>query len=138
TILRPAGPGPYGAVILNHGVPGSEKERLSESPASDFAISAPIFARRGFVVVMPVRRGFGATGGEFAEDAGSCRKPDYMRGEAAATEDVMAAYDYARKLPYVDGGRMILAGQSAGAVVSVFAAATRAPQGLVAVHGFGA
>ena len=26
----------------------------------------------------------------------------------------MAAYDYARTLPYVDGSRMILAGQSAG------------------------
>jgi dienelactone hydrolase len=138
TILRPDGPGPYGAVILNHGVPGSEKERLSEVAANDFAIAAPIFARRGYVVVMPMRRGFGATGGEFAEDAGSCRNPDYLRGETNAATDVMAAYDYARTLPYVDGKRMILAGQSAGGVVSMFAAATRAPEGLVAVLGFAA
>src|SRR4051812_26450632 len=60
TILRPDGPGPYGAVILNHGVPGSERERLTEVAANDFAISAPVFARRGYVVVMPMRRGFGA------------------------------------------------------------------------------
>jgi dienelactone hydrolase len=138
TILRPEGKGPFGAVILNHGVPGSEKERASEVPANDFAISAPIFARRGYVVVMPVRRGFGATGGDFAEDAGSCRNPNYTRGESAATEDVMAAYDYARTLPYVDGNRMILAGQSAGGIVSMYAAATRQPQGLVAVLGFAA
>jgi dienelactone hydrolase len=137
TILRPAGPGPYGAVILNHGVPGSEQERLNESAANDFAIAAPVFARRGYVVVMPMRRGFGATGGEFAEDAGSCRKPDYVKGETAAAEDVMAAYDYARKLPYVDGSRMILAGQSAGGIVSMFAGA-RSPEGLVAVLGFAA
>jgi dienelactone hydrolase len=87
---------------------------------------------------MPMRRGFGATGGEFAEDAGSCRNPDYLRGETNAATDVMAAYDYARTLPYVDGKRMILAGQSAGGVVSMFAAATRAPEGLVAVLGFAA
>src|SRR5260221_533138 len=114
TILRPEGPGPFGAVILNHGVPGSDKERLAESAVADFNAAAPVFARRGYVVVMPMRRGFGATGGEFAEDAGPCRKPDYMRAEGEAADDVMAAYDYARELPYVDGSRMILAGQSAG------------------------
>jgi dienelactone hydrolase len=138
TILRPEGPGPFGAVILNHGVPGSEKERLTESAAADFNAPAPVFARRGYVVVMPMRRGFGATGGEFAEDAGPCRKPDYMKGEGAAADDVMAAYDYARTLPYVDGSRMILAGQSAGGIVSIFAAGMRKPKGLVAVLGFAA
>src|SRR6267142_6358697 len=99
TILRPEGAGPFGAVILNHGVPGSEKERLTESAAADFNAPAPVFARRGYVVIMPMRRGFGATGGEFAEDAGPCRKPDYMRAEGEAADDVMAAYDYARELP---------------------------------------
>jgi dienelactone hydrolase len=138
TILRPEGVGPFGAVILNHGVPGSEKERFSESAAADFNAAAPVFARRGYVVVMPMRRGFGATGGEFAEDAGPCRKPDYMKGEGAAADDVMAAYDYARGLPYVDGSRMILAGQSAGGIVSMFAAGMRQPKGLIAVLGFAA
>jgi dienelactone hydrolase len=136
-ILRPEGPGPYGAMVLNHGTPVSAEERRQESP--DFLLdSAAIFARRGYAVVMPLRRGFGATGGEFAEDAGSCRNPDYPRGEAAAAEDVMAAYEYARTLPYVDGSRMILAGQSAGGVASIFAAGARAPQGLVAVLAFAA
>jgi dienelactone hydrolase len=136
TILRPEGAGPFGAVVLNHGVPGSEKERLAESAAADFNAAAPVFARRGYVVIMPMRRGFGATGGEFAEDAGPCRKPDYMKGEGEAADDVMAAYDYARALPYVDGSRMILAGQSAGGIVSMFAAGMRQPKGLVAVLGF--
>ena len=136
-ILRPDGDGPYGAMILNHGAPVSAQERRLESP--DLLVhTAAIFARRGYVVVMPLRRGFGATGGEFAEDAGSCRDPDYLRGEAAAADDVMSAYDYARALPYVDGSRMILAGQSAGGVTSIFAAGARAPQGLVAVLAFAA
>jgi len=135
-ILRPEGAGPYGAIVLNHGAAVSAEERRTESP--DLLLhTATHFAKRGYVVVMPLRRGFGATGGEFAEDAGSCRNPDYQRGEAAAAEDVMAAYEYTRALPYVDGSRMILAGQSAGGVTSLYTAA-RAPEGLVAVLAFAA
>src|SRR6185295_11165908 len=128
-ILRPDGAGPYGAIVLNHGAAVSAEERHTESPELLLHTAAQ-FARRGYVVVMPLRRGFGATGGEFAEDAGSCRNPDYRRGESAASEDIMAAYEYTRNLPYVDGSRMILAGQSAGGVASIYTAA-RAPQGLV-------
>src|SRR3954471_24494198 len=135
TVLRPEGQGPYGAVVLNHGVSASARERARES--SDLLINAAaVFARRGYVVVMPLRRGFGTTGGEMAEDPGSCSNPDYFTAEGKAAEDVMAAYNYARKLPYVDGSRMILAGQSAGGMVSLFTAGTRAPQGLVAVLSF--
>ena len=137
TVLRPEGQGPFGAVVLNHGVSASARERARES--SDLLINAAaVFARRGYVVVMPLRRGFGATGGEMAEDPGSCANPDYFTAEGKAAEDVMAAYDYARTLPYVDGNRMILAGQSAGGMVSLFTAGTRNPPGLVAVLSFAA
>jgi dienelactone hydrolase len=137
TILRPAGPGPFGAVILNHGVPVSDKERAGAS-SSDLLMSAAVFVQRGYVVVLPLRRGFGATGGEFAEYTGSCSHPDYLGGEQAAAEDVMAAYEYARALPYVDPHRMILAGHSAGGMVALFTAGVRQPEGLVAVLAFAA
>jgi dienelactone hydrolase len=137
TILRPAGPGPFGAVILNHGVPVSDKERAGAS-SSDLLMSAAVFVQRGYVVVLPLRRGFGATGGEFAEYTGSCSHPDYLSGEQAAAEDVMAAYEYARALPYVDPHRMILAGHSAGGMVALFTAGVRQPEGLVAVLAFAA
>ena len=135
TVLRPDGNGPYGVVVLNHGVSASARERARES--SELLISAAsVFARRGYVVVMPLRRGFGATGGSMAEDPGSCSNPDYFKAEQAAADDVMAAYNYARGLPYVDPSRMVLAGQSAGGMVALFTAGTRAPQGLVAVLSF--
>src|SRR5437660_4180811 len=137
TILRPDAQGPFGAVVLNHGVSASARERSRES--SDLLINAAaVFARRGYVVVMPLRRGFGATGGEMAEDPGSCSNPDYRTAESNAADDVMAAYDYARTLPYVDGNRMILAGQSAGGMVALFTAGTRTPPGLQAVLAFAA
>jgi len=135
TILRPEGNGPFGVVVLNHGVSASARERARES--SELLIgAASVFARRGYVVVMPLRRGFGATGGSMTEDPGSCANPDYFKAEKAAADDVMAAYAFARGLPYVDPSRMILAGQSAGGMVSLFTAGTRAPQGLVAVLSF--
>lgn len=136
TILRPRGAGPYGVIVLNHGVPLTVQARQQESPAL-LLHTAAVFAQRGYAVFMPLRRGFGATGGEFAEDAGSCGKPDYRGGERAAAADVLAAYEFARKLPYVDGSRMILSGQSAGGVASLYAAA-QAPKGLVAVLAFAA
>ena len=136
TILRPRGDGPYGAIVLNHGVALTEQARSAESPAL-LLHTAAAFAQRSYAVVMPLRRGFGATGGGFAEDAGSCIAPDYRRGERAAASDVLAAYEFARKLPYVDGSRMILAGQSAGGVASLYAAA-QAPEGLAAVLAFAA
>lgn len=136
TILRPAGSGPYGAVVLNHGAGLTDEARQRESPAL-LRHAAHALAERGYAVVMPLRRGFGATGGRFAEDSGSCRNPRYEAGERAAASDVLAAYEFARKLPYVDPSRLILAGQSAGGVASLYAAA-QAPQGLVAVLAFAA
>jgi dienelactone hydrolase len=137
TILRPQGHGPFGAIVLNHGVALGPEGRLRESP--EFLMpAAEVFAERGYAVIMPLRRGFGATGGAFAENAGSCLNPDYLRGERAAADDIMAAYEYARRLPYVDPARMILAGQSAGGVAALFAAGTRKPEGLVAVLAFAA
>ena len=137
TILRPEGRGPFGAIVLNHGVALTAEARQRESAAL-LMPAAELLAARGFAVIMPLRRGFGATGGRFAEDAGSCGSPDYLRGEAAAADDIMAAYDFARRLPYVDSSRMILAGQSAGGVAALFAAGTRKPEGLVAVLAFAA
>jgi dienelactone hydrolase len=136
TILRPRGEGPFGAIILNHGVGEDARDRFLESPTL-FIQAASAFVSRGYAVVMPLRRGFGETGGAFAEDAGECSSPHYGRGERAAARDVLAAYEFARKLPYVDPGQMILAGQSAGGVASLYAAAQQ-PAGLVAVLAFAA
>ena len=136
TILRPRGEGPFGAIVLNHGVGVGAYERFIESPTL-LIQAASAFVARGYVVVMPLRRGFGETGGRFAESPGECSNPHYGRGERAAATDVLAAYEFARKLPYVDPDRMILAGQSAGGVASLYAAAQQ-PDGLRAVLAFAA
>ena len=135
-ILRPAGLGPFPAVILNHGTGADAHARRAESPQLMRA-AALEFVRRGYVVLLPTRSGFGATGGVLGEDPGSCDDPDYLRGTAAAADDVLAVYRFAQRLPFVDGSRLVLAGQSAGGVVAL-AAAAREPAGLAAVLAFAA
>ncbi|HEX7054316.1 MAG TPA: CocE/NonD family hydrolase [Burkholderiales bacterium] len=136
TVVRPRGDGPFPVIVLNHGVGPTLASRRRESAAL-LRPAAAALAAKGYAVLMPLRRGFGDTAGEFAEDPGSCSHPDFVRGERAAAADVLAAYAFARTLPYADPERMILAGQSAGGVVSLFAA-TQAPQGLRAVIAFAA
>lgn len=135
TIVRPERLGAVGAVVLNHGFAATADERAAQSWLA-FREAATAFAERGYAVVMPSRRGFGRTGGELAEEPGPCWWPRYGRAEQKAADDVMAAWQYTRALPYVDRDRMLLAGQSAGGMTSIFTAATRAPQGLVAVLSF--
>ncbi|HEX6415570.1 MAG TPA: CocE/NonD family hydrolase [Burkholderiales bacterium] len=136
TILRPRGAGPFSAVILNHGVPFEARERTLES--SELLLHAAAeFARRGYAVFMPLRRGFGASGGAFAENPGTCDDANYRRAERAAAADVLAAYQFVRRLPYVDASHVILAGQSAGGVAALYSAA-QSPPGLRAVLAFAA
>src|SRR5687767_6887949 len=63
-IVRPEGEGRFGAVVLNHGVAGTRAERMRESP-DQLLDAASVFARHGYVVVLPLRRGFGVTGGDY-------------------------------------------------------------------------
>src|SRR3954465_12796279 len=52
TVLSPEGQGPFAAITLTHGVSASAHKRAPET--SDLLINAAaVFARRGYVVVMP-------------------------------------------------------------------------------------
>src|SRR5262249_59811277 len=48
TILRPRGEGPFGAIVLNHGVGEGARERFLESPTL-FIQAASAFVSRGYV-----------------------------------------------------------------------------------------
>src|SRR5689334_15287095 len=135
-VVRPQIAGRLGAVILNHGAGATARERHDESPELMRA-AALQFAERGYAVFLPLRSGFGATGGPLGEYVGSCESPDYLRGMTAAADDIMAVYGFVRRLPYVDPSRIILAGQSAGGLAALVAAG-REPPGLAAVLAFAA
>jgi len=135
-IVRPQIAGRVAAVILNHGAGATARERADET-AELMRVPALEFAERGYAVFLPLRSGFGATGGPLGEFVGPCESPDYLRGMSAAADDIMAVYAFVRRQPYVDASRIILAGQSAGGLAALVAAG-REPPGLAAVLAFAA
>lgn len=63
TIFRPDGDGPFPLVVINHGLDLG-------SPAfqgrTRYPLMAQEFLKRGYAVVLPMRRGFSKSGGAFA------------------------------------------------------------------------
>src|ERR1700674_3484182 len=65
-LIRPIGGGPFPLVVMNHGVSLDATGR-SYFPMIEFRAAALWFARQGYVVVAPVRPGYGATAIEIPE-----------------------------------------------------------------------
>jgi dienelactone hydrolase len=131
TTYRPRGQGPFPLVVLSHGNPGNAEARGN---MGRYRVLPRIreFINRGFAVIVPMRRGYGLTGGRFAESYGSCGSPDFHAAGEQAALDLEAAITHARTLPWVDDRRILLVGQSAGGFASIAAASRNIP-GVVAV-----
>lgn len=134
TVFRPEGPGPFPLVVLSHGSPRSAAERRGHGRARLAAQSAR-FVEMGFAVLVPTRRGYGESGGRWAEGFGPCEAPNYYDAGLETARDLRAAVDAVRGEKWADARRVVLAGQSAGGFGSVAAAATSF-DGLLAVVNF--
>lgn len=134
TTYMPDGAGPFPLIVLSHGNPPNARDRVKVGRYRKIT-QIREFVRMGFAVIVPIRRGYGATGGTFAEDGGSCKRPDFVAAGDAAAQDLLATIAFADTLPQVDKARVILVGQSAGGFASL-AAASYAPPGLIAVVNF--
>jgi dienelactone hydrolase len=117
-VYKPEGAGPFPVVIYNHGSrAGHDRE---ERP---FAYVGEMLARSGYVAVLPERRGYGRSNGStFGDTVGEDRGPRFVTREQEETDDVLAAVEFVKTLPYADTKRMGVMGWSFGGIVSVFAA----------------
>ncbi len=131
TVIRPAGAGRFPAVVLSHGAWGPA-ERRREKPRLDYAPLSTWLAEHGFAVLVPMRRGYGASEGEVAESSGGCTDPDYEKAGLASAQDVLAALRWLQAQSFADARRSLLVGYSAGGWGSLAAASLR-PEGLIAV-----
>jgi dienelactone hydrolase len=113
TVMRPPGRDKRPLVVINHGSPADSEQRPTMEPPRYPSLSS-WFLARGYVVVLPLRRGYGQSGGTWAETYGSCETPDYFSAGLQGASDIKAAIDYMRGQPYVAADRTIVAGQSAG------------------------
>ena len=84
------------------------------NPVSCDSEAARWFLERGFVVIAALRRGYGATGGYWAEGYGKCPDVDYARAGLESARDIAATVDYAAALPFARPQGIVLVGQSAG------------------------
>lgn len=130
TLFRPEGEGPYPLVVFNHGrAAGAERAKQGRYRPLN---AARYFVAKGFVVLALTRVGYGETYGDFDPDTvGRCDGMQVEPMALAVSDQVLAAVDYAKTLPYVDTHRWIVAGQSVGGLTAI-ATVGRAPAGLVA------
>ncbi len=113
-LCRPAGDAPARLAVINHGSPASAADRPRMAVGACGQEAARWFLDRGYVVLFPLRRGYGATGGAWAESYGRCNGADYVRGGLETARDIDAAVRYATALPFVRPGGVVVVGQSAG------------------------
>ncbi len=113
-VCRPTGDGPARLVVINHGSPPNASARPRMTVGSCGQKAARWFLDRGYVVMFPLRRGYGATGGAWAESSGRCSNVDYGAGGLETARDIDAAVNYATALPFVRPTGVVIVGQSAG------------------------
>jgi len=113
TVFRPPGNAKAPLMVMNHGSPASSADRPGMKRPHYTAVSS-FFVSRGYVVVLPLRRGYGATGSYWAEEYGRCNNPDYFDAGLQTAADIRAAIDYMRGQSFVAPNRTVVVGQSAG------------------------
>ena len=128
-IFKPAGDGPFPAVLYNHG----SASGMLNSQASK--VIGPLFASKGWIFFMPYRRGQGlsAEAGPYIVDEIKAARGRGGIQEASATmarllgteqlEDQLSALAWLKSQSYVQPNRIAVAGNSFGGVEAVLGAA---------------
>ena len=136
-LWRPAGRGPFPAVVFNHGRSDTARryspqlgltlERLAQ-------VLGPVFVRHGFVFLFPFRRGEGpsADQGQFIgdllqreEEAKGAEARRHLQVVLTTTDhlqDALAALSFLKSRPYVDARRVAVAGHSFGGQLTLLEA----------------
>jgi len=133
-VWKPAGVGPFPALLWNH---GSEK-----SPGTVESVGR-YFVDKGYVFFVPHRRGQGRSPGPYIMDelaqAGSRTQRDRMLVDLHEMhlQDQLAGLEYLNSLPYVDKNRIAVMGFSFGGIQTMLAV-ERGPGYRVAVNCSGA
>ena len=129
TLYRPAGPGPFPLVILSHGTSRNPQQRVGRRLRYD--AQSWEFVSMGFAVVIPMRRGYGHSEGDYAEVEGPCDCSNFYEAGQESAKDLRATVEYVSTLPFIDRERLVLVGHSSGGLASLILAS----QGLPGVRG---
>ena len=138
-VYRPDGPGPFPALLFNHGSTGRGNDTTLFRRTVIEPTIARFFTERGWLVAFPQRRGRGRSGGTYAEGLANgsgytCDPPVSLAGLDRALQDVDQAVQYLKRRPDVDRARLLIGGQSRGGILSIAYAGTRRGQVLGVIN----
>jgi dienelactone hydrolase len=120
--FRPRIDGPLPLVVMNHGESLDANER-SFFPLVEFRDAAFWFARRGNVLVVPIRPGLSRTAielperglfGLYFEEVGKCSDPDFRAPGIAIATIIQWAIDYMIAQNEVQPKGVVVVGRSGG------------------------
>jgi dienelactone hydrolase len=133
-LIRPAGTQRYPLALISHGT-SSDAEKRHEWTPYVFQRQAIEFARRGFAALVVMRRGFGDSGGGYADRGGCCTLATYLRTAKTSVDDLHAAIAAMQRRTDVTTQGMIAIGVSTGGFATV-ALTSDSPPGLAAAINF--
>jgi dienelactone hydrolase len=116
TLYRPSPTGSHPVVIFNHGSTGGGRQ--SPKVTVRYPETARFFVERGMAVLTPMRRGRGASGGEYLERY-DCDAGGLSAGVDRAITDLDAVMAFVAQQPWADTSRLVLGGMSRGAFLSI-------------------
>ena len=131
-------PEPRPLLVLNHGRSNHAAER-ARLDVKRYADAARWLTGFGFLVAVPVRVGYGLTGGEDVENSGGCKRKNYPPVYRASAVQTLAVLDALRKRPGTAQDRAVVMGQSFGGTTAITVAAMNPPgiQGAINFAGGG-
>ncbi len=128
-LCRPAGAASAAPlVVINHGSPADPAVRPAMRPASCQSEAVRWFTARGHLVAIPMRRGYGQTGGAWAESFGGCALADYAQAGRETARDILAVVQAMRTQPGAASAPAVVVGQSAGGWGALALAAQNPPE----------
>ena len=111
TIYKPPGDGPFPLLLMNH---GKDRGKPAAQKRDRFLSMGREFVRRGYVVAIPMRKGFSKSGGTY-RDFGC----NMHHNGVVQADDIEAALHALTKMPWIDRDRVIVAGQSYGGLATM-------------------
>lgn len=132
TYFKPAGDGPFAAVIMNH---GRNSEQRTTPARYRYGDVARYWLRRGVAVFVPTRLGYGDSGMEQdPEFTGECSAKNYDAAAAVTNVQTLATLEFAIKQPWVNPNKVVLMGQSMGGFATVVAMGAKHPSVIAGIN----
>jgi dienelactone hydrolase len=148
-LWMPEGPGPFPAVLFNHGSGGATADQTAGMPITDAATRlAPTFVKHGYAFLFLFRRGHGLsadqapymqdvlTREEASHGLEARRQMQLVLLKTEQLDDVIAALAVLKTAPGIDPKRIAIIGHSFGGQLTLLAAERH--QGIRAIVTFGA